>query len=65
MFFFGANLAIETQLEAVKTNYEPSSLLLGSAATLFVFALGLIGLGGSLIFVGAVFKRKQNSPYYA
>lgn len=65
MFFFGANLAIETQLEVVNTNHDPASLLVGSPATLFVLALGLIGLGGSLIFVGAVVKRKQNSPYYA
>lgn len=63
MFFFGANLAIETQVEIIKTSQDPSSLIFGSPATLFVLALGLIGLGGSLIFVGAVVKRKQSSPY--
>jgi len=65
MFFYGANLAIEMQLDVVKTSQDPANLIFGSLATLFVLALGLMGLGGTLIFVGAVVKRKQNSPYYA
>lgn len=63
IFFYGASLAIEVGLEAAKTSQDPSSLILGSPSTQFVFALGLIALGGTMIFVGAVVKKILKSPY--
>ena len=65
MFFYGANLAIEIQLEVVKTSQDPSSFISGLPAAQFALSLGLIGLGGTLIFVGAVIKKKPSSPYNA
>lgn len=63
VFFYGASLAIETGLEAAKTSQDPSSLILGSPSTQFVFALGLIAIGGTMIFVGAVSKKILKSSY--
>jgi amino acid transporter len=63
VFFYGANLAVQISVEAVKKSQDPLGLILGTQTTEFVIALGLIGLGGTLIFVGAVAKRMQSSQY--
>lgn len=62
VFFYGASLAIQIGLDTAKMSHDPSSLMLGPPATQFVFALGLIALGGTLIFVGAVAKKILKSP---
>ncbi len=63
IFFYGANLAMEIGLETAKTSQDPISLMFGPPATQFVIALGLIALGGTLIFVGAVAKKILKSSY--
>ena len=65
VFFYGASLAIQIGIETAKTSNDPYSLVLGSPATQFVFALGLIALGGTLIFVCAVAKKILKSQYSA
>ena len=63
VFFYGASLAIEIGLETAKTSHDPISLMLGAPSTQFVIAVGLIALGGIMIFVGAVSKKISKSPY--